>query len=57
MINGSQIQSSYNPEYCLSADLPALEAGQIMVNEFGNGELTFYGAQVTSHCIAACPGN
>ena len=28
--------------------------GQFMVDEFGNGELTFYGPFVTDYCVAAC---
>jgi hypothetical protein len=29
-------------------------AAQIVVNEFGNGELTFYGADVIDVCIGVC---
>jgi hypothetical protein len=37
---------------CLAAASPS--SGQFMVNEFGDGSLTFYGPFVTDFCVAAC---
>jgi hypothetical protein len=53
--NGGSIRSNDggagNP--CLVTDGASSE-GTFMVDEFGNGELTFYGAFVTDYCVASC---
>lgn len=60
-VSGSQTQqwtyagqslSLLNSNECLSAD--GGTTSDFMVDEFGNGELTFYGSFVTDFCVAAC---
>ena len=41
-----------NSERCLTSH--GASAGQFMVDEFGDGELTFFGPYVTDYCVTAC---
>jgi hypothetical protein len=47
------IEVKYPSGQCLSNGYPG-NGAQVMVNEFGNGELTFYGPFVTDQCIGVC---
>ena len=46
-----------NSGNCLSAVGDNPQAVQFVVNESGTGELSFYGSNLASYCIAACPMN
>ena len=55
------LQWSFNPStghFTVAATGACLRSrrgsGQFMVNEFGDGALTFYGNWVTDYCVAAC---
>jgi hypothetical protein len=39
---------------CLVTDGVPAQPGYFMVDEFGDGALTFFGAYVTDYCVASC---
>ena len=50
-----QIGNSNTPGKCLANGVnPTDTPAPIMVNEFGNGEITFYGPDVSDQCAGVC---
>jgi hypothetical protein len=53
-IGSGHIECGNLPGYCLASDLPSTLAAMVVLDEFGNGELTTYGPFVQSQCFGVC---
>jgi hypothetical protein len=40
--------------FCIGTDMPNADAGMLVLDESGLGELTVYGDHVTDRCFGVC---